>query len=373
MTIQLYQPPAQSTAPADLVWEMPPANPYRKFFDFRAAIQSVLDLISALPSDHTPEQHTRRVYTAGLRYFLNFLGDSDLPTPETMRSYIAHLSNRKLQASTINARYLTPARHLCRALASQPLRFESVEDGKMLFGLPEWREQIRQAADCKDVQNFTHTDVSPLFNPKFHRLSKSQVDAILRNIDTSTIAGQRDYAILHVAFSSALRLAELTRLTLNNFTEADGGWIVTVRGKRSNLTPVPVATKAVEDVRAYVAAFNADLSPDDPRYITNDTPIWQPLLKGKHHPAMLDYNPAKGITCESLRQIIRKHAEKVCPGFNPHDARRTAAYLAFKAGMPLPQIQRMLRHKDPGTTLNYIGVEPDYASSNLSTYNINFG
>ncbi|KAB2861869.1 MAG: site-specific integrase, partial [Anaerolineae bacterium] len=65
--------------------------------------------------------------------------------------------------------------------------------------------------------------------------------------------------------------------------------------------------------------------------------------------------------------------EKVCPGFNPHDTRRTAAALAYEAGMPLPQIQKMLRHKDPGTTLRYIGQKPDYASSNLNTYGVTFG
>lgn len=372
MSIQLYQPTTHIPAPAELVWEMPPANPYRKFFDFRAAIQSVINHLDSLPSAHTPERHTHKVYLPGMKYFINFLND-ELPTPEIMRAYVAHLSNRKLKASTINARYLTPARHFCNALATQPLQFESVDDAKMLFGLPEWREQIRQAADCKDVQDFTHTDISPLFDPKFHRLSIQQVNAVLRGIDTSTLSGLRDYAILHVAFSSALRLAEIARLTLSNITPADGGYIVTVRGKRSNMTPVPIATRAVEDIRRYVEAFNADLSLDDPRRITEDTPLWQPLLKGKHHPAATAYVPSDGISNESVRQIIRKHAEKVCPGFNPHDTRRTAAALAYDAGMPLPQIQKMLRHKDPGTTLRYIGQKPDYASSNLNTYGITFG
>ncbi len=368
-SLVVYQQP---TALTDIIFADPPINPYRRFFDFAAAYESVLNHVSSLPSDHTPEKHTRKVYISGLNYFITFL-DDELPTPEIMRSYVAHLSNRGLQATTINARYLTPARHFCRALASQPLQFESVSDAKMLFGLPEWREQIRQSADTKDVPSFTHTDISPLYDPRFHRLTIQQVNAILRGVDTSTLGGLRDYAILHTAFSSALRLAEIARLTLSNITPADGGYIITVRGKRSNMTPVPIAAKAVEDIRRYVEAFNADLALDDPRRITDTTPIWQPLLKGKHHPAPGDYSPSKGISNQSSRQIIRKHAEKVCPGFNPHDTRRTAAALAYEAGMPLPQIQKMLRHKDPGTTLRYIGQKPDYASSNLNTYGVSFG
>ncbi len=369
MSLVLYQQP---TALTDIVFVETPVNPYRRFFDFDAAYQSVLNHVSGLPSDHTPERHTRKVYISGLNYFIKFLQD-ELPTPEIMRSYVAHLADRNLQAPTINARYLTPARHFCRALAAQPLRFEDVGDGKMLFGLPEWREQIRQASDTKDVPKFTHTDISPLYDPRFHRLTIVQVNAILRGVDTSTLGGLRDYAMLHTAFSSALRLAELARLTLSSITPVDAGYIVTVRGKRSNMTPVPIAAKAVEDIRRYVEAFNADLALDDPRRITDDTPLWQPLLKSKHHPAITDYSPSKGISNQSARQIICKHAEKVCPGFNPHDTRRTAAALAYEAGMPLPQIQRMLRHKDPGTTLRYIGQKPDYASSNLNTYGVSFG
>ena len=36
--------------------------------------------------------------------------------------------------------------------------------------------------------------------------------------------------------------------------------------------------------------------------------------------------------------------------------------------MPLPSIQKLLRHKDAAVTLRYIGQKPDYDQSTLANY-----
>ena len=407
MSIILYEP--QPNPDLHIVLPDSPRqaeNRYRRFFDFEAACRAVFNHVAQLPSDTTPEKHTRNNYGAGLNKFLTFLAQVPerpnttdkitdeimeayiasiipgcrLPTRELMQAYVALLRARGLKATTIASSYLAPARHFCRALADQPLAFEDHHDSKMLFelsiALPEWRERIRQAASIANPSPETTTRLSPLFDPRFVRLEQAQVNAILRALDLSNLVNLRNYAILHIAFTTALRLAEIQRMSHNSITQEADTWLITVRGKRSNIDPVPTATKAVQDVHDYVNRFNADLPDGDPRRITGDSPLWQPLMKNGAHLAIGSYNPTRGITKEAIRKIIstRSHAalgERY--ELAAHDTRRTAAYIAFKAGMPIPEIQKLLRHKHPATTFRYIGQEPEYAAANMSTYGINFG
>lgn len=199
MSIILYEPNPQSEI---IITDAPPRqpeNPYRRFFDFAAAQKAVFNHVAQLPSDSTPEQHTRSNYGAGLDKFLCFLAnriyDKDLmisailpecrlPTKELMQEYIAALRFRGLKATTIASSYLAPARHFCRSLADQPLAFETAADAQMMFelsiALPEWRERIRQAASISNPSPETTTRLSPLFDPRFVRLEQTQVNAVLR-------------------------------------------------------------------------------------------------------------------------------------------------------------------------------------------------
>ena len=51
-----------------------------------------------------------------------------------------------------------------------------------------------------------------------------------------------------------------------------------------------------------------------------------------------------------LRKITQRHN---LPDLSPHDLRHTAATLALEAGANLKQVQTLLRHKDPSTTMQY--------------------
>lgn len=376
--------PQQSTVP-QLTIVHGEANRYRRFFDFNAAYQAVLNHVEGLPSDRTPDQHTRKNYSAGLKVFLGFLNNR-LPTETIMKSFIAYLKRprteggRELKSTTVSAKYLTPARHFCRELAKQPLPFESTSDASELFGLPEWREKIRQAAEVKNPKADTTTNIAPLWNPKFKRLTLEQVNAVLRSIDRDSLSGARDYALLLTAFSSALRLDELRRITLNNIRSGDGAMLIVVRGKRSNIDPVGVGNDVIAAIEHYVAKHNSGLEEGDPRCIDEDTPLWQPYMHGKGNHCKVGYNNYctdgnKGITKEAIRGIIGRRTERTLgKAFRlaAHDTRRTAAAIAYDMGMPINEIQALLRHKSAQQTLEYIGIKPDYAARTLSTY-VKFG
>lgn len=341
---------------------------WTQYFNPRQAVAAVAAHIRALPSSQTAEQHTRRVYEAGLKYFLDW-SDGQLPTEDLITAFIAHLKARGLRASTISSKYLAPARLYLRKLAGQRIQVYGTERDFV----QDCKEHIRMAAAVRPPRPETTSNLAPLWRPEFKRLTLPQVRSVLRQIDRTTIAGLRDYALLYIAFSTGLRLAELQRITLASISQQGDHHILTVRGKRSNIDPVPISTGVLAAIEVYVQAYNAPLADDDPRRITDDSPLWQPLLHGDHHahPGSNGYDPARGISQQSLRCIIsRRTADTLGPSLAiaAHDTRRTAAALAYDAGMPLTDIQALLRHKDAAVTLRYVGTKPDFASRALETY-----
>lgn len=351
---------------------LPQTTTWLQYFHPRAALDAVAAHIAALPSSRTDEKHTARVYASGIKYFLEWSGD-ELPTPDRLKAFTAHLVQRGLKSSTIASKYLAPVRLYLKRLAEQPIRVHGTEREFV----SDCRDQIRQAASIPTPRAETTSNIAPLWRPEFTRLNIQQVNAVLRQISPATIGGLRDYALLHIAFSTGLRLAEIARISLDSIQPtADGdGYIITVRGKRSNIDPVPVSRLAYADLMAYVQAFNAPLDAADPRRIRGSMPVWQPLHSGTTHFAPTRYKPAGGLSHQSIREIIAKRTASALGSewsLAAHDTRRTAAAIAYDAGMPLPDIQALLRHKDAAVTLRYVGTKPDYHKRALSTY-VSFG
>lgn len=354
-----------------------------RYFDPFAAYSAVAAHVAALPSSRTDEKHTWRAYSDGLGYFLKWLAGSStpggftdwtalrLPTADLMTGFVAHLlTTRRLKTSTVNSKYLAPVRLFLSKLGAQHIGGYT---GTTRDFIADCREHIRAAASVKSPRPETTSNIAPLWNPQFTRLTLTQVNAVLRGINRSTRSGLRDYALLHVAFTSGLRLAELQRITLNSIQPSGDVYLITVRGKRSNVDPVPVSARAFADIMAWVDAYNAELPADDPRRIAGDLPIWQPLLHGDNYAwvGVNGFKPSRGMSAQGLRDIIERTTRAALGdqfALAAHDTRRTAAAIAYDAGMPLPSIQKLLRHKDAAVTLRYIGQKPDYDQSTLANY-----
>lgn len=344
---------------------------WQTFFSTEDAIRGVLAHVAALPSSRTEEKHTLQVYKSGLYYFLNWYADQ-LPTPTLIKGFIAHLVGRGLKSNTISSKYLAPVRLFMTQLLDQAIDLTSVEVRQYVS---DCKAHIQSALRVKSPRAEQVTNIAPLW--RFNHLSLTEVNSTLRQIDRTTLLGKRDYALLHIAFSTGLRLAELARVTLANITPYGDMYLITVRGKRSNIDPVPMTATAYAHLLDYLNAFNARLRdeyPDplaasiDPRYIHHTTPLWQPLHKGGGLIAVgtNNYSPARGMSHQALRNVIANRTQTaIGRAIAPHDTRRTAAAIAYDSGMNLPDIQALLRHKDAAVTLRYIGQKPDHANRAL--------
>lgn len=326
---------------------------WHQYFSVERALAGVMAHLAQLPSAGTAERHTEAVYRAGLKHFLAWAGDA-LPGRDVVQAYIASLKREGLKSSTINSKYLAPLRLYLRQLVDQPV----AATGAAREYVQDCKEQIRLALGVRGPRPETVSNEAPLWRAEFQRLTLAEVNRVLRCIDRSTLGGLRDYALLHLAFSSALRLAELQRLTLGNFKVAGDVVLVTVRGKRNNVDPVPVSMACWRDVQRWAEAFRRAGG-----QMGQDDPLWQALRKGTRIDAA---RVGQAISVQALRDVIAvRTAQALGRRIAAHDTRRTAAAIAYDAGMGLPEIQALLRHKDAAVTLRYVGTKPDYAGRAL--------
>lgn len=353
-----------------------------RYFDIKQALQGLHAHIGNLPSDKTDERHTRSKYIHGIKYFIKWAGGASmkLPTEQLITEYIAHLLHEKewtragkpqfgVSAGTVSGAYLAPLRIFLKKLSAQIVKVHGYER-EFVY---DCKSHIENAAKVENPSIDTKTNIAPLWNPKFTRLNVEQVQSVLRAIDKNTITGARDYALLRLMFESALRIAEAQRITLNTIKPEDEHYIITVRGKRNNIDPVAISTDCYADIRHYIETYNAPLAEDDPRRITDDTPLFQALRKGDTHWNINDgvYDPARGLSLTAMRRIIKSRTGDELGKYlacTPHDCRRTFAFIAHDAGMNIRDISKALRHADVSITWRYIGTQPDNSKTLLSKY-----
>lgn len=398
-SIVTYQPDVNLTTDQrhirhyDLSW--------MKYMSIHHAITSFEDQTKSLRGARTKSRHTWLAYARGLFIFLRFghqlatgqeitfprvsIKEIDsffdairqrpndtfiahpLPNADLLNKFIAAITATGTGPSTINHKYMAPVRKYLTALTAQEpnLRhFASIEDYMQFV---EWRESIRRALEIR-VKDTSRSEYSALWSYGV-RLKPDQVTSLLRQIDRSTLAGLRNYALMLVAFSTGFRVAELTRITLSSILHEGTAILIKVEGKRGNMDPVPISAQVQQAIMDYVDAYNNRLEDHaDPRRITDHTPLWCGILCNDQLPEAS--NPSAGsLATRSIGDIIKRLVKQILGiTFSAHDTRRTCAYIAFKCSMSLENIRRLLRHANVGITAKYIGVEPDYSGSTLSNY-----
>lgn len=162
----------------------------------------------------------------------------------------------------------------------------------------------------------------------------------LADIDRSTLAGLRDYALLNVALASGRRVAEIAGLRWSHlhfdgerirllFPRAKGGKVV------SDTLPAGVSRA----LKGYLTALHgADLE-----RLAPETPIWVALSRNRPG------RPA--LSMRSLEEICHQRL-----GTHFHGLRHTFARTMEDAGAKVSDIQGRLGHASLATTGHYLAA-----------------
>ncbi|GAB4482530.1 MAG: tyrosine recombinase XerC [Thermodesulfovibrionales bacterium] len=170
--------------------------------------------------------------------------------------------------------------------------------------------------------------------PEF--LSVDDVFSLVEKPGADGFLHSRDRAILELLYSSGLRVAEIAGLSADDIDCRDA--VVTVKGKGRKERIVPVGSKAVDALKAYLGE--------------------RATLQKKSAALFLNRGGA-GLTDRSIRRIVVKYARLIgiLGRIGPHTLRHTFASHLLQAGADLRVIQELLGHSSLSTTQKYTHLD----------------
>ena len=172
-------------------------------------------------------------------------------------------------------------------------------------------------------------------------LSRDEVRHLLEQPRGPAPAALRDRALLETMYACGLRASEAVSLELRDL-DLDAG-ILRARGKGSKERIVPIGTKAIEALAAYLERA-------------------RPRLVGIRDERHLFVNlRGAGLSRQGLYKIVQRHAltAGLQDRMSPHTLRHTFATHLLAGGCDLRSLQEMLGHADIGTTQIYTHLSTD--------------
>jgi len=272
-------------------------------------------------------RNTLNSYQTDIEYFALFCSEREPAVrirevmTEHVEEFLAHLYDRKVQAST-QARYLSSLKAFFR------------------YALLE-----------KIVEN---NPVDVLQGPKLQRklpevLSVGEVDQLMDSIDLSENHGMRNRAMLEILYACGLRVSELCGLKLSNLhPEIE---LLKVHGKGNKERWVPVSKLALDQLTLYIESERSS-----GKIVDQDIVFLN--------------NRGKKLSRQSVFLIIKKYCglAGIDKNVSPHTLRHSFATHLLKGGADLKAIQDMLGHESITTTEIYTHIDQEYLRKAILEY-----
>lgn len=274
----------------------------------------------------TPDLYTRFVafidakpktvetYTKALRQLFRFFAEKgiDRPTREDILAYREELKATGHKPTTVT-NYITATR--------------------LFF---QWTEQERIYPNVA-----AHVKGAKLDREhKKDYLTSRQVKNVFNGVDRSTLKGKRDFAILAIMATGALRTIEIQRANIEDMGTAGDNTVLYVQGKgREEKTEyIKLEEHAEAAIRDYLKA-RGETNPEAPLFASDS-----------------NRNRGGRMTTRAISGIAK--AAMVEAGYNSekltaHSFRHTGVTLALLNGRPLEEVQQFARHANIATTMIY--------------------
>lgn len=147
----------------------------------------------------------------------------------------------------------------------------------------------------------------------------------------------RERALMEVMYSTGCRLSEIMNMKINDISGTEMSAKVIGKGDKERV--VYLTPKAMYHLRKYLESRN-----DDCEYLF-----------------VTDRKPARKMANRTIERIIDKiqSRAKISKKLTPHVFRHTAATLMMENGADLADVQQILGHENPSTTLVYAHVSEE--------------
>jgi integrase/recombinase XerD len=276
----------------------------------------ILQLMDEFLSYQDVRENTRKKYRDSLHVFINWLtrnGDVINPVRQTIIAYKKSLIESGKASSTTD-NYLVSVRQFFKYLEDSGI-YDNVAAG---------------IHSPKKYQGYRKGYLKP-----------EEVNRLLSCINRITLQGKRDYAIINLMVRTGMRCIEVTRTDIRDLTTEGNHWIIMIQGKGSweKDRALGLSNKVVAPIKDYL---------NELEHITESTPLFC------NHAYVSNDTRISTLT---ISKIIKKYLRSI--GINDskitaHSLRHTAAITALRNGASLTEVQHMLGHRSPNTTMIYL-------------------
>lgn len=216
------------------------------------------------------------------------------------------------------------------------------------------REKTSQARALSGVKSFFNflmisdkIENSPaefILTPKFGRqlpdiLSTDEIDRIIATVDTSSVKGLRDCAMLELLYSCGLRVSELISLKVQDLFFGEG--YIRVIGKGDKQRLVPISATARERIYRYLDKRPETRSGEETLFLNN---------RGSRLTRVMVFT--------ILKQAARNAG--IEKRISPHTFRHSFATHLLEGGASIRQVQEMLGHESILTTEIYTHLDSSH-------------
>ena len=265
-----------------------------------------------------------KTYTKSLKQMFKYFKANEItmPTRENLVDWIEDMKSAKRAASTVQL---------------------YVSSAKIFF---RWLSQENLYANIAD---HLKTGVKPSHNHKKDALDVDQCRELVANVKGDSVKDLRDKAILCLMTTAGLRSVEVVRSDVGDIRFERGKVFLYVTGKGHNEADdkILLSKQAHAAIRAYLKA-RGKVSASDPLFASTSR---------RNKNARLESQTISRLVKRNLREIGLDS-----PRLTAHSLRHAVATNLIFAGVELPKVQMVLRHKSLSTTMIYAAAWERYTN-----------
>lgn len=171
-------------------------------------------------------------------------------------------------------------------------------------------------------------------------LAREELEAMFNMIDTTKRNGLRDLALLHMLYSTGLRVSEISNLNRKDVNLGSREFRVIGKGRKARI--VFISDTAVEHVKNYLSERQDNWLP---LFVSNSNRSRTNTLLGEE----------RRLEPQAIERVVRNIAAQagIVKKVTPHTLRHTFATELLKNGADIRSVQEMLGHASITTTQIY--------------------
>ncbi|WP_052056146.1 tyrosine-type recombinase/integrase [Myxosarcina sp. GI1] len=267
--------------------------------------------------------HTKRMYRTNVTGFFQSLGYQ--LTPDLLAQFLLLDSQQAFELvsqyhGALVTQKLAPATINQKLAAIKSLVNYAAAAGKCHYTLTNIKaEKLTQYRDTKGIP-------------------KDQFKLMMKAVDTDTIKGLRDRAILLLLWGNALRRSEIANCDVSDFLPKAGELIITGKGKIGQPQTISLGKATIKAISLWMTA-RKDYTPSDPLFCAVHKGYW-----------------GNRLHTHSIYKLVQKYAKLagIDKVMSPHRIRHSSITEALNlTNGDVRKVQKLSRHSNLNTLMIY--------------------